>query len=103
MIDVLYKVLFTRLCKFGNDVLSDDVFQVIIFVSCSVLVLILVIGVGAAGSGGGGEYPFMFSKHLSVSVINWFGRKRIFFLRVIDLGVVTWLWMNSSIFVCIEF
>ena len=103
MIAVLFRELFIRLCRFGNDVLSDDAFHVIVFVSCSVLVLILVIGVGAAGSGGGCEYSLMFSKHLSASVINWFGRKGNSFLRVIDVGVVTWLWMNSYIFVCIEF
>ena len=33
-----------------------------------------MIGVGVAGSGGGCEYSFIFSRHLSISVINWFGR-----------------------------
>jgi hypothetical protein len=103
MIAVLFRELFIKLCRFGNDVLSDDAFQIIMFVSCSVLVFILVIGVGAAVSGGGCEYSLMFSKHLSVSVINWFGRKGNSFLRVIDVGVVAWLWMNSYSFVCIEF
>ena len=37
MIVVLFRELFIRLCKFGNDVLSDDPFRVIMFVSCSVL------------------------------------------------------------------
>jgi hypothetical protein len=45
----------------------------------------------------------MFSKHLSALVIDWFGRKENSFLRVIDVNVVTWLLMNSYIFVCIEF
>jgi hypothetical protein len=53
MIAVLFRELFIMLCKFGNDVLSDDAFHVIMFVSCSVLVLIIVIGVGAARSGVG--------------------------------------------------
>src|ERR1700738_5646034 len=60
MIAVLFRELFIRLCRFGNDVLSDDAFHVIIFVSCSVLVLILVIGVGAAGRGGGWGDSLMF-------------------------------------------
>jgi hypothetical protein len=80
MIDVLFRELLIKSCKFGSDVLSDDVFQVIMLVSCSVLEFILVIGVGAAESGGGCEYSLMFSKHLSVSVINWLGRKGNFFL-----------------------
>ena len=83
--------------------LSDNVFQVIMFVSCSVLVVILMFGVGATRSGSGCEYSLMFSKHLSDSVINWLGRKGNSFLRVIDVGVVSWLWMKSYIFVCIEF
>ena len=103
MIDVLFRELFIKLCRFGNDVLSDDAFQVILFVSCSVLVFVLVIGVGAAGSRGGCEYSLIFSKHLSVSVINWLGRKENSFLRVLDVGMVIWLWMYSYIFVCIEF
>ena len=103
MIDVLFRELLIKSCKFGSDVLSDDAFQVIMFVSCSVLEFILVIGVGAAGSGGGGEYSLIFSKHLSVSVINWFGRKGNSFLRVVGVGVVAWLWMKSYILVCIEF
>src|ERR1700738_4440 len=88
MIAVLFRELFIKLCRFGNDVLSDDAFQVIMVVSCSVLAFILVIGVGAAGSEGGCEYSLMFSKHLSVSVINWFGRKGNFFLRGVGGGVV---------------
>ena len=40
IIDVLFIELFIRLCRFGNDVLSDDAFHVIMFVSCSVLVLV---------------------------------------------------------------
>ena len=70
MIDELFKELFVRLCKFGNDVWRDDAFHVIMFVSCSVLVLVLVVGVGVAGSGGGCEYSLMFSRHRSASVIN---------------------------------
>ena len=103
MIAVLFRELLIRSCKFGSDVLSDDAFQVIMFVSYSVLMFVLVIGVGAAGSGGGCEYSLIFSKHLSVSVINWLGRKGNSFLRVLDVGMVIWLWMYSYIFVCIEF
>ena len=103
MIAVLFRELFIKFCRFGSDVLSDDAFQVIMFVSCSVLMFVLVIGVGAAGSGGGCEYSLIFSKHLSVSVINWLGRKGNSFLRVLDVGMVIWLWMYSYIFVCIEF
>ena len=86
---VLFRELFTRLCKFGNAVLSDDAFQVIIFVSCSVLVLVLIVGVGVAGSGGGCEYSLMFYRHRSVSVINWFARKGNLFCRVVGVGVVS--------------
>ena len=75
MIVVLFGELFIRLCKFGNNVLSDDAFHVIMFVSCSVLVLILGVGVGVVG--GGCEYSSMFSKHLSASVINCLGRRGI--------------------------
>ena len=103
MIAVLFRELLIRSCKFGSDVLSDDAFQVIILVSCSVSEFILVIGVGATGSGGGCEYSLIFSNHLSVSVINLFGRKGNSFLRVFGVGVVVWLWMKSYILVCIEF
>ena len=41
MIVVLFSELFIRFCRFGNDVLSDDAFHVIMFVSCSVFVLIM--------------------------------------------------------------
>ena len=34
MIDVLFRELFIRLCKFCNDVLNDDAFHVIMFVAC---------------------------------------------------------------------
>ena len=70
MIDVLFSGLFIRLWRFGNDVLSDDAFHVIIFVSYSISVLILVAGAGVAGGGSGCKYSLMFSKHRSVSVIN---------------------------------
>ena len=70
MIAVLFTELFIRFCKFGNDVLSDDAFYVIMFVSCSVSVLVLMIGVGVVGSGGGCEYSLMFSRQRSASVIN---------------------------------
>ena len=63
MIVVLFSELFIRLCRFGSDVLSDDAFHVIIFVSCSVSVLILVSGAGVAGGGGGCEYSLMLSRH----------------------------------------
>ena len=75
MIAVLLRELFTRFCKLGSDVLSDDAFHVIMFVSYWVLMLVLVIGVGVAGSGGGCEYSLMFSRHLSASVISLCGRK----------------------------
>ena len=68
MIAVLFTELFIRFCKCGNDVLSDDAFHVIMFVSCSMSVLILVAGVGVVGGGGGCEYSLMFSKHRSASV-----------------------------------
>ena len=42
MIVVLFRELLIKSCKFGSDVLSDDAFQVIMFVSCSVLEFILV-------------------------------------------------------------
>ena len=67
------------------------------------LVLSRVIGAVVARSGGGCEYSLMFSKHLSASVIHLFGRKENLFLRVVGVGVVSWLWMNSYISVCMEF
>ena len=70
MIAVLFSELFPRFCRFGNDVLSDDAFYVIMFVSCSVSVLFLVVGVRVAGGGGGCAYSLMFSRHRSASVIN---------------------------------
>ena len=70
MIVVLFSDLFIRLCKFGNDVLNEDAFHVIMFVLCSVLVLILVAGSGIAGAGGNCEYSLMLSKHRSASVIS---------------------------------
>ena len=42
--------------------LSDEAFQVIMFVSWLMYVLVLGIGVGMFGSGGGCEYLFMFFK-----------------------------------------
>jgi hypothetical protein len=50
---VLLIELLIRLCKLGNDVLSDDAFHVMMFVACSVSLLILEIGRGMDGSGGG--------------------------------------------------
>ena len=70
IIAVLFSELFIRFCRFGNDVLSDDAFHVIIFVSWSVSALTLVVGAGVAGGGDGCEYSFMFSRHRSVSMIN---------------------------------
>ena len=95
MIAVLFRELFIRLCRFGSDVLSDDAFHVIMFVSCSVLVFVLVVGAGGSGGGGGCEYSLMCSRHRSDSVINWFGRKGNLFLRVDGEGGMSWLWMNS--------
>ena len=37
MIAVLFRELLIKSCKFGSDVLSDDAFQVIMLVSCSVI------------------------------------------------------------------
>jgi hypothetical protein len=70
MIAVLFGELFIRLCRFGSEVLSDDAFHVIIFVSCSVSVLFLMVCVGGAGGGGGCEYSLMLYRHRSASVIN---------------------------------
>ena len=95
MIAVLFRELFTRFCRLGNDVLSDDAFHVIIFVACSVSVLIFMVGVGVTGSGGGCEYSSIFSRHRSTSVISWFGRKGNLLRRVVSVGVVSWWWMNS--------
>ena len=95
MIAVLFRELFTKFCKLGTDVLSDDAFHVIIFVACSVSVLILIVGVGLAGSGGGCEYSSIFSRHRRTSVISLFGRKGNLLWRVVGVGVVSWLWMNS--------
>ena len=75
MIDVLFKALFIRPCRFGNDVLSNDAFHVIIFVSWLVSMLVLVVGARLVGSRGGCEYSLMFSRHRSASVTSWFGRK----------------------------
>ena len=95
IIVVLFSKLFTRFCKLGNHVLSDDAFHVIIFVSCSVSVLILMVGVGVAGSEGGCEYSSIFFRQRRTSVISWFGRKGNLLWRVVGVGVVSWLWMNS--------
>ena len=103
MIAVLFIELFIRFCRFGSDVLSDDAFHVIMFVSCSVSVLALLVGVGMGGGGGGCEYSCMFSRHRSASMINWFGRKGNLFWRVVGVGIVSWLWMYSCISAYIEF
>ena len=103
MIAVLLKELFVRLCKFGNEVLSDEAFHVIMLVSCSVSVLIRIIDVGMAGSGGGCEYSLIGSRHRRASLINWFGRKGNLLWRKAGVGVVFWVWMNSYNSVCIEF
>ena len=54
----------------SSDVLSDDEFHVIMFVSCSVLVLVLVVGAGVSSGRGGCEYSLMFSRHRRASVSN---------------------------------
>ena len=71
IIAVLLKDWFIRLCKFGRAVLSDEAFQVIMFVSWLVCVMVLGVGTGMFGSGGGCEYAFMFSRHRSDSVISF--------------------------------
>jgi hypothetical protein len=75
MIAVFMREEFIKLCRFGKAVLSDEAFQVIMFVSWLVSVLILGANVGMFGSGGGCEYSFIFSKQRSDSIINLFGRK----------------------------
>ena len=54
--------------------LSDEAFQVIMFVSWLMFTTFLEVGVGVFGSGGGCEYSFMFSRHRRDSVINFSGR-----------------------------
>ena len=78
IIVVFLRELFIKLCKFERVVLSNEAFQVIMFVSWLVLVLVLGAGVGMFGGVGGCEYSFMFSKQRSDSVINLFGRKKYF-------------------------
>ena len=71
--------------------LSDEAFQIVIFVSKLVLVLVFGAGVGMFGSGGGCEYSFMFSKQRIDSVINLFGSKGNFLWSVIGDGGIYWL------------
>ena len=71
--------------------LSDEAFQVIMFVSWLVDVMVLGIGVRMFGSGGGCVYSFMFSKHRSDSVISFAGRKGNCLWSVIGVGGVSWL------------
>ena len=54
-------------------------------------VIILGVGVGMFGSGGGCEYSFMFSKHMSDSVINLSGRKGNFLCIAIGVVGISWL------------
>ena len=54
--------------------LSDEAFQVIMFVSWLVNVLVLWMDVGMLGSGGGCEYSLMGSKQRSDSLISFSGR-----------------------------
>ena len=103
MIVVLFRELFIRLCRFGSVVLSDESFQVIMFLSWLVLLLVFGTGVGVTSSGGGCEYPFMFSRQRSDSIINWFGRKGNLLWRVVGVGVISWLWIDSYNFLYIEF
>ena len=62
-----------------------------------------MVGMGVVGRGSGCEYSLMFSRHRSASVIDWFERKVNLLWRVVGVGVVSWLWMNSYSSVCIEF
>ena len=68
MTAVLFREVLIRLCKFGNDVLSDDAFHVIMFVAWFVSLVILVSGGGMSGSGGGWEYSLRGSRHRRASV-----------------------------------
>ena len=83
--------------------LSDEAFQVIIFVMSLVFVMILGVGIGVVGSGGGCMYSFMFSKHRSDSVVSFLGRKGNFVCSMIGVGGVSWLCINLYNSVCIEF
>ena len=100
---MLFRELFIKFCRFGNDVASDDAFHVTMWVSGLVFVLRRVSGAIVARRGGGCEYSLMFSKHRSASVIHLFGRKGNLFFRMVGVGVVSWVWMNSYISVCMEF
>jgi hypothetical protein len=91
IIVVFLRELFIKLCRFDKIVLSDEVFQVIMFVLWLVLVLVLGAGVEMFGSGGKCGYSFMFSKQRSDSVISLFGRKMDFLWSVIGVSRVFWL------------
>ena len=98
---VLFRELFIKFCKLGNDMLSDDAFHIIIFVSCSVSVQILMVGMGVVGRGNGCKYLLMFSRHRSASVINWFVRKVNLLWRVVGVGVVSWLKVSVDASICL--
>ena len=94
IIAVFLEELYTRFCRFGKAVLSEDAFHVIIFVSSLVLMFILGGGVGMFGRGGGCEYSFRLSKQRRASVINLFGKKGNFLWSMVGVGGVSWLWIN---------
>ena len=78
-IDVFLRELFIWLCKFGKDVLSEEVFQVIILVSWFVVMFILDVGVGVSESGGGVCINLCFLSNRVVLILICFGGMEIFF------------------------
>ena len=94
IIAVFICVWIMRPCKLGKVVLSEDTFEVIMFVSRLVLLFILVVCVGTFGGGGGWEYSYSVSKHLRDSCINLFGRKGNLFWITVGVGGISWLCMK---------
>ena len=92
-----------RLCRLGKVVLSDDAFQVIMFVSWLVLLCILVVWMGIFGRGGGWAYSFSVSKHLRDSVISLCGKNGNFVWITVGVGGVSWLCIKLYKSLWIEF